>query len=150
LLGISLARTSFLSKYETLSKLFYQLTEELDRSVTEVGFQNFLLQPKGMAEDPELVPNLLRTKLEPEVERDLEALQKQCADEMGGEQPSMEAIEKRILMFNAFVSSAMERFEDARTDLLESPRPEEPEPAPVSARAQALLTALSAGEPLPL
>jgi hypothetical protein len=118
--------------------------------VTEAGFQNFLLQPTGLAEDSELVPNLLRTKLEPEVERDLETLQKQCEGDLGGGHSPLDAIEKRILMFNAFVSSALDRFDDSRVDLLSSPRPQEPESEPTGTRAQALLVALSTGRPLPL
>jgi hypothetical protein len=146
------SRSHFLSKYQTLSKLFFQLTDELDRAVTEVGFQNFLLQPRALSEDPDLVPSLLRTRLEPEVERDLEELQAQCAADMGGGggAPPPEAdIERRILLFNAYVSGALERYEELRDEVLEAPPPPATPQVDTPPAAQALLAALAAGTPIP-
>jgi hypothetical protein len=142
-------RSSFLVSYETLSKLFFQLTEELDRAVTDVGFQNFLLQPKALGEDPELVPNLLRTMLEPEVEKDVQALHAEYVADMGGSTPTSLELERRILLFNAFVSGATERYEELRDELLDLPRPPEHQVLDTPPAAQALLAALAAGTPIP-
>lgn len=138
-----------MSKYETLSKLYHQLTEELDRAVTENGFDNFLLQPKAVTDDPELVPNLLRTKLEPEVENDVQDLHKLFVEDSDGSQPSPEDLERRILLFNAFIANAVETFEDRRDELLSASRPEELQLSQSSASAQAILSALSSGAPIP-
>lgn len=142
-------RSTFLNKFETLARLYHQLTEELDRAVTESGFENYLLQPKAVADDPELVPNLLRTKLEPDVESDLDKLNKSYIDDVDGTDQSAESLESRISSFNSFVLAAVERYEDAREDLLVNPRPVESPPQMPSANAQALLTALSSGAPIP-
>jgi hypothetical protein len=159
--GVGPARNApwaaFLAKYETLAKLFTQLTEELDRAVVEVGFQNYLLQPRTVAEDPDLIPNMLRTRLDPDVEKDVMTLQTEYARETekeGGEgggavEAAADALEKRIAMFNAFLAGAVERFDDARVRILNEPRPAEPELPPISPAAQALLASLNTGAPLP-
>jgi hypothetical protein len=167
--GVGPARNApwsvFLAKYETLAKLFFQLTEELDRAVVDVGFQNFLVLPRGVAEDADLVPNMLRTRLEPDVEKDMLALQAEYVSDAAGaegadvaaaesaesaaESAAAAVLEKRIAAFNAFVGGAVDRFDDARERLLREPRPaERPLPA-ATPRAQELLTALTTGAALP-
>lgn len=160
--GVGPARNApwaaFLAKYETLAKLFSQLTEELDRAVVEVGFQNYILQPRAVAEDPDLIPNMLRTKLEPEVERDVMDLQAEYARDAGGDaaaesgpaaEAAAEALEMRVSMFNAFVSGAVERFDDARDRILNEPRPVEAELPRITPAAHALLQSLNSGAALP-
>lgn len=176
--GVGPARNApwreFLSKYQTLAKLFNQLTDELERAVYEVGFQNFVLQPRGVAEDPDLVPNMLRTKLEPDIEKDIAGLQAEferdtataaaatAASASGGvgQQSTgpgangqasnpLAALERRILMFNAFLDGARGRYEELVESVFEKPRPAEAPRLSTTPRAQELLTSLTTGAPLP-
>lgn len=173
--GVGPARNApwrdFLSKYETLAKLFSQLTDELERAVYEVGFQSLVLQPCGVAEDPDLVPNMLRTKLEPDVEKDIADLQAEYERDTasmasaggvrgGGPGASGSAaaaaaaassakLAQRILTFNAFLEGARGRYEEEIESIFDKPRPANVPGLATTARAQALLTALTTGAPLP-
>lgn len=116
--GVGPARTAswptFLSKFDTLCKLYFQLTKELDRAVTDVGLANFVLEPRGVAEDSGLVPELLRTKLMPEMEKELEELEEECRKvegDGGGK------VDEKVGEFNAFVDLALERFGELRDEL---------------------------------
>lgn len=64
---------SFLNKFDTISKATATLTEELDRSMT-IGHDNFVATPAALTPDPAELPDFLRTKLDPEVERDFDSL----------------------------------------------------------------------------
>ena len=124
------------------------MTEELDRAVMEAGLQNFLLQPCGLSEDSSLVPDLLRTRVEPEVERDLQKLKEQYTENVGGKSNvSRENIAKRIVAFNAFVDDTVEQFQDLRetltTQVAADASPKRSAPA-----AEDVLKALSHGEGL--
>lgn len=138
-MGRNEAWPTFLNKYDTLAKLFYQLTEELDRSLTEVGLENFVAQPKSVTTDPTLVPELLRTKLEPEIERDFENLQKDHATDTSDKDVAV-----RISSFNAFIEAALDQFQDLRDDLAK-PRPQEPPGKIVPPAADAILDAITSG-----
>jgi hypothetical protein len=87
--------------------------------------------------------------LEPEVEKDLRALHAECVADMGGTTPTPQDLEKRILLFNAFVSGATERYEELRDELLDLPRPPEHLALDTPPAAQALLAALATGSPIP-
>lgn len=154
--------SAFLAKYETLAKLFMQLTEELDRAVINAGFQSYILRPRAAAEDPDLVPNMLRTRLEPEVEADLMELQAEYEREAAGaldvgagslgtvegERKAAEVLKRRVEQFNFFIEGALERYDDARDIDLSDPRPPEP-PAPTAPpKGQGLLNALMTGAPI--
>lgn len=139
---------AFLAKFETLAKLFAQLSDELDRAVVDVGFQNYLLRPRAA---DELVPAMLRTRLEPEVERDVAELRTEAAAEGEGEGDAAEKIEamkNRISMFNNFIEGALESFDDERDISLADPRPPEVPPPKSTPEGQALLTALMTGAPV--
>jgi len=141
-MGRNEAWPTFLNKYDALSKLFYQLTEELERSLTEVGLENFVAQPKAIVGDPAFVPELLRTKLEPEVERDLEMLQKEYAAD-GNDQ----SVAVRISSFNGFIESAVDHFQDLR-DVLAKPRPAEAPVRTAPPASDAILAAIATGAAL--
>ena len=112
---------TFLSKFDTLSKLYSQLTKELDRAVREADLVNFVLEPHGIAEDVNLVPDLLRTKLMPEMEKELEEMDEEWKKERErdavGSRVNGERIDKRIGEFNAFIGLALERFAELREEL---------------------------------
>lgn len=156
-----LHRTLFLDKFESLSRLYSQMTTELERAVTEIGFRSLLLQPEGSTkalegpnaaipsfEDLELVPALLRTALEPEVEKAMDDLEARID---ANETPPLTPhdTERRILMFNTFIGNALERFDDARELSLEDERPPEAAKPGFSREGQALLSALASGSTLP-
>lgn len=64
---------TFLKKFDTIGKTTATLTEELDRSMT-IGHDNFVAVPVALTTDPAELPDFLRTKLDPEVEREFDAL----------------------------------------------------------------------------
>lgn len=64
---------TFLQKYDTINKTAATLCEELDRSLT-IGHDNFVTVPAALTADPAELPDFLRTKLDPEVERDFDTL----------------------------------------------------------------------------
>lgn len=137
-------RPTFLSKYDALSKLFFQLTEELDRAVTDMGVENYVIQPKGVATDPGTVPDLLRTKLEPEIERDVDTLAQQYRDDVGENNATPEQIAKRISTFNSFVQQTVEQIQDLKEDLVTPQIPEQKPKRPPPA-ADAILAAIATG-----
>lgn len=110
--------------------------------MTEAGLNNFVVQPKDVAVDPAFVPDLLRTKLELEVERDYDALRREYAADAGDTDDS--AVERRTSEFNAFIESALDHFQDRR-DELAKPRPTEPPPRRAPQAADAILAALTKG-----
>lgn len=69
---------TFLKRFNTVKKSTSALTEELDRALTE-GLDNFATVPAALTMDSPRLPELLRTKLELEVDRDFQALHKMFA-----------------------------------------------------------------------
>lgn len=136
--GVGPSRNStwpdFLTQHDTLSRLSTQLTEDLQRSLAD-GLDNFVAVPKAVTPDPNELPDLLRTRLDPAVEREYEALGK----EFDGEDVS-----RRISAFNGFLEREVETFQDLRESLSKA-RPQEKSPRAPSAAADAVLAAIATG-----
>lgn len=129
----------FLDKYDTIAKLYSLVTEELDRAVVETGLENFSAIPCALTQDPGALPDLLRTKLEPEVERELKELQK--GYEKGR---NTLPIGKRIAVYNELIDGFLDEFQELR-DSLAQPRPAEPPEPQVPQNAEIVLQAISNG-----
>lgn len=67
--------STFLNKFDVINKGASALTDELDHSLTE-GLDNFVAEPAAIAADAITLPELLRTKLDHDVARDFDALNK--------------------------------------------------------------------------
>lgn len=140
--GRAAAWPSFLEKYDVLSKIFSQLTDELDRAFTDAGLDSFVALPRAVTDDPAVLPELLRTKLDPDVEREYQDLQKGYnPDKQDANTPP---INVRIETFNDFIESALEEFQELR-DKMAEPRPREPQPPPNLPSADVVLAAITNG-----
>lgn len=64
---------SFLEKYDAINKAAEGLIKELKESLTQ-GHDNFVSVPIALTADPAELPDFLRTKLDPEVERYFDSL----------------------------------------------------------------------------
>lgn len=129
----------FLDKYDTLSKLYAQVTDELDRALVENGLDNFNSIPCGVTEDPAALPDLLRTKLEPEVEREMKELQK--GYEKGREGGS---VASRVESYNEFVEGALEQLQETR-ESMRVQRPVEAAETTMAPDAEMVLQAMANG-----
>lgn len=72
--------STFLNKFDVINKGASALTDELDHSLTE-GLDNFVAEPAAIAADAITLPELLRTKLDHDVARDFDALNKMFSTE---------------------------------------------------------------------
>lgn len=72
--------STFLNKFDVINKGASALTDELDHSLTE-GLDNFVAEPVAIAADAITLPELLRTKLDHDVARDFDALNKMFSSE---------------------------------------------------------------------
>lgn len=124
----------FLEQYDTLSIRLQQLTQELERAMT-VGLHHFVTIPLGVTDDPTLLPDLLRTRLEANVEREFENLGKRYE---GGD------VGQRIANFNDFVLAEIEGYDENRLRLMEARGKKETLPVP-STNADAVLAAVVNG-----
>lgn len=140
--GRAAAWPIFLEKYDVLSKIFSQLTDELDRALTDVGLDSFVAIPRAVTDDPTFLPDLLRTKLDPNVEREYHELQKGYNPDK--QDPNKPPVNVTIRMYNEFIDSALEDFQELR-DKLAQPRPREPQPPPAPATVDGVLAAIANG-----
>lgn len=129
----------FLDKYDALSKLYAQVTDELDRALLENGLDNFNAIPCGVTEEPAALPDLLRTKLEPEVEREMKELQK--GYEKGREGGN---VTSRVASYNEFVETALEQLQETR-EPMRVERPVEASEMVMTANAEIVLQAMANG-----
>lgn len=128
----------FLERYDTLSKLTSRLTEELDRAQTE-GIQHLIAEPRQLSAPGQTpIPELLRTRLEPAIERDFSSLASTA--------PSIPQVDiaTGIIRFNRFLESALAEYQDTRDMTLED-RPVETEQNLQAQGADAVLAAISNG-----
>lgn len=133
--------TDFLNKFDALSALAGQLCEELERAVGEAGLSHYVVHPSSKApskQDGE-IPGLLRTRREPELERDVEALAASFQDSV-----TPEALTARIEDFNAFVDDLVGDIAALREDHAPEPMTEPPRPRPTPG-ANVVLAALTTG-----
>ena len=128
----------FLERYDTLSKLTRRLTEELERAQTE-GVQHLIAEPRQMSVPGQTpIPELLRTRLEPAIERDFSSLASTA--------PSIPQVDiaKGIIRFNRFLENALAEYQDTR-DMMVEDRPVENAHNLQAQSADAVLAAISSG-----
>lgn len=139
--GRSATWPHFMDKYDTISKLYTQLTDELDRALTDAGLQSFVALPKNHTEDPTQLPDLLRTKLDQDIEREFQELEKSGL-EMRRAGKGFGSAQARVAAFNDLVDSALDEFQELR-DSMATPRPSEiprPQTPPSAAIPLAAIT----------
>lgn len=105
-----------LRQFDKLNKLTTQLTDELQRSTVE-GLDHFAAIPRGVTTDGSVLPELLRTRLDADVEREFDMLRK-AFEEEGGGLGGVDGKEGRIADLNAFVEEAVEGVQDFREGLV--------------------------------
>lgn len=120
----------FLSLHSTLSRLCEQLTSDLDRSQQE-GLPYFATVPN--AADP-VAPELLRTRLDIEVERDFEGM----AHAFKGDAT------QKVIRYNQAVETVLKVVADKRQQGEKARRLQGGAPAP-SPNAEKVLAALTTG-----
>lgn len=133
--------TEFLGMFDALSALAGQLCEELERAVGEAGLSHYVVHPSSKApskQDGE-IPGLLRTRREPELERDVEALAASFQDSV-----TPEALTARIEDFNGFVDDLVGDIAALRDDHAPEPMTEPPRPR-ATPGANVVLAALATG-----
>lgn len=133
----------FLEKFDALCKLYSQVTDELDRSVTEAGLQSLVALPRALTDDPAQLPDLLRTKLDQDVEREFQDLEKAALAEKAAA-TGVVPVQARVNAFNDAVESALDQFQELR-ERLATPRPPEPQPPPTLPSASVVLAAITNG-----
>lgn len=141
--GRSATWTTFLEKFDTLSKLYSQLTDELDRALTVAGLQSLLAVPLANPGYGVQVPDLLRTKLDQDIEREFLELEKGGLElKQGGK--SVGPAQVRVAEFNDFVDTALDQFQELR-DGFAVARPSETARPPTPPSAAIPLAAITNG-----
>lgn len=157
---------NFLQRFDTVKKTTAALTEEVERSLTE-GLDSLVAVPAALTTDAATLPELLRTKLDTHVERDLESLAQLYHTSVQGTiatatlTPGAPApapagagvgaggadVGVRVERYNEMVDAALDFFDEQRGALKPADVPDVPV-TPVAASADAVLLALTSGRGL--
>uniref|UniRef100_A0A7S1TIT7 Mediator of RNA polymerase II transcription subunit 8 n=1 Tax=Compsopogon caeruleus TaxID=31354 RepID=A0A7S1TIT7_9RHOD len=113
-----------LDKYDGLCRIFYQFTDDVERAISEIGLNCLIIQPATMPAGVDLestldsIPDLLRTKLDPEIEEEHAALVSSSE-----RNESKEEINRRARMFNDYVEDIELKIADWRDTFIAGKEP---------------------------